>query len=588
MITKTTLQVGNMQCASCENRIEKALNRLPGINNVKAHYANGTVQVEYDPASLEQAEIEKTLQSLGYQLEAGKSGKFQVLSILLVFGLLLFLGSIFGDVDLESRLSGRVTFLVLFTIGLISSLHCTGMCGGLMLSQSISGESEGKLSAMFSALSYHAGRVLSYTLLGGIVGALGSIISFSLTFKAGVMILAGLFMILMGLKMGGFTALHGFSIKLPWAKKYTGERPRTPFIVGLLNGFMPCGPLQTMQLYALGTGSAVDGAVAMLAFALGTVPLMLGFGVLASFLNKGYTRKILRFSGVLVIALGLVMANRGLSLAGINPLATKLAARTPGGEKVAMAAVTDGYQTVKMAANNQGYVPNALVVQKGIPVRWVVDGEKLNSCNNALVVPSLNIQRKLNAGENIIEFTPTKSGDISFSCWMGMIRGVIKVVDNLETADVSGIQPPASSGGSCCAGGEEEFTSIYGDDLSKVPTDRLIKKAVIGNNSQSVTFTGISYEFTPLYVLVQKGIPARLNFDLDQFADPAGAYFIANAGTGEIAGEFTVKEKSAVFEFLPKEPGIYVIVKYRSVLGVIEVVDKLDSVDLEEIRRKNF
>lgn len=585
------IKVSNMQCKSCEDKIARAVGKLPGVSQIKADYGTGEVNVEYNPAQTDLEEIESAITARGYKLGDSGSNQGSILGLALVVGLLVLIGSRFGNVDLESMLNGKVTYAVLFLIGVMTSLHCTGMCGGLMLSQSISRQTGGgRLGSALAVLSYHGGRVISYTLLGGVVGALGTAVSFSPQLKAGIMIFAGLFMILMGLNIGGFKAFRKYSIRLPWAVNTGSDRKRAPLVVGLLNGLMPCGPLQTMQLYALGTGSALAGAASMLAFSLGTIPLMLGFGVLASYLNKGYTYKILRFSGVLVIVLGLVMANRGLALAGINlPVPPMLAAAGSGGNtEAAKAEIKEGIQTVRMSANSRGYVPGVLVVQKGIPVRWIIDGEQLNSCNNAIVVPYLKIQKKLAPGENIVEFTPAASGDISFSCWMGMIRGVIKVVDNLETADLSGVQAPASSDGSCCAGGLEEEPSIYGDDWSKVPTDRLIKKAIISNKSQSVKFTGISSEFTPLYVLLQKDIPAKITFDLQEFSDPAGNYLIGDTETGKTVGQFTVKDKSAVYEFVPQEPGIYVVVKYMRVLGVIEVVDGLDKVDLEEVRKNNF
>lgn len=453
MNTTLRINIKNMTCNSCEGRIERAVSKLPGIKMVQAKYGTGQVLIEYDTELLDQEMIEGAITRIGYEIGTSRSDIYKKLGIFLVFGLLLFLTARYGNVDLESRLAGNMSFVVLFTIGLISSLHCTGMCGGLMLSQSLSTQEGKRMSSALSAISYHAGRVISYTILGGVVGALGSVISFSLTLRAAIMIFAGVFMVFMGLNMGGFKIARFLTLKLPWKINLTGNRKRGSFVVGLLNGLMPCGPLQTIQLYALGTGSALAGAASMLAFALGTVPLMLGFGIFASFLQKGYTRKILHFSGVLVIVLGLVMTNRGLALAGINPLRAKPAGQTSDSTGASLAVVSDGYQTLKMTADNRGYVPNILVVQKDIPVRWVVAGEELNSCNNALVLPSLNIQEKLNQGETIIEFTPTKSGDLSFSCWMGMIRGTIKVVDDLQTADISGVQAPAASGGSCCTVG---------------------------------------------------------------------------------------------------------------------------------------
>ena len=212
----------------------------------------------------------------------------------------------------------NASYLVLFIVGVFTSLHCVGMCGGIMLSQSIAAENKSKFESLKPAIFYNLGRVISYTILGGIVGALGSVFSLTLPFKAGLQVLAGVFMIIMGLNMSGYSLFRKFNIKLPWSSCNIKKSGKTPFIVGILNGFMPCGPLQTMQLYALGTGSAIIGATSMFIFALGTVPLMLGFGAISGLLSKDNTKQLVKFGGILIVVLGLIMGNRGLALAGIN------------------------------------------------------------------------------------------------------------------------------------------------------------------------------------------------------------------------------------------------------------------------------
>ena len=166
-------------------------------------------------------------------------------------------------------------------------------------------KSRSKLKTLMPSILYNAGRVTSYTIIGGIVGALGSVLSLSLNVKAGLQIFAGLFMVIMGLNMTGFSLFRKFNIKLPWSSCKVKNKPKAPFLVGMLNGLMPCGPLQTMQLYALGTGSALTGAISMFLFSLGTVPLMLVFGAISGILSKGYTKQLLKFSGILVVVLGL-------------------------------------------------------------------------------------------------------------------------------------------------------------------------------------------------------------------------------------------------------------------------------------------
>jgi len=244
-------------------------------------------------------------------------------------------------------------------------------------------------------------------------------------------------MVLMGINMLGLIpALRRFHIQIPAGLRntlmgQTGERG--PLTVGLLNGLMPCGPLQAMQLYALGTGSAAAGALSMFFFSLGTVPLMFGFGALSTLLSKRFTRNMLRFSAVLVILLGAVMMQRGFSLGGL-PVAALSNADKPI-ESVqpvgASASLENGVQTITGEVG-RGTYPE-ITVQKGIPVRFNLhaDAKNLNGCNSSILVPEFNIQKKLEPGDNIIEFTPEKTGTYGYTCWMGMISSKITVVDAL-------------------------------------------------------------------------------------------------------------------------------------------------------------
>jgi hypothetical protein len=93
---------------------------------------------------------------------------------------------------------------------------------------------------------------------------------------------------------------------------------------------------------------------------------------------------------------------------------------------ITKAAIENGVQVLRITADNNGYTPDAIYVQKDIPVKLIFEGNQLNSCNNGVAFPSLNINKDLKSGENVIEFTP-KDENIDFSCWMGMIKGVIKV-----------------------------------------------------------------------------------------------------------------------------------------------------------------
>lgn len=472
-----------MTCTSCEKRVERSLNKLSGLFKVKASFSGQFADIEYEDELCSLNQIKSAIKSAGYTTEESKDYKF--IGVLVVVIAVVLLGMNTGGFDMEAKLT-NASYGVLFVVGVLTSIHCVGMCGGIMLSQSLKKESKNKFEAIKPAILYNLGRVISYSILGGIVGAIGSVFSLSITAQAGLQIFAGVFMIMMGLNMAGFSAFRKFQIKLPAAVCKIQSKPKSPLFVGLLNGFMPCGPLQTMQIFALGTGSALSGAFSMFMFALGTVPLMLTFGAVSGLLSKGYTKKILKFSGVLIMVLGLIMGNRGLALAGMNmspkAVMAKIGALGTGDDAAApanavKASIKNGTQVLNMTVSGQGYTPNFLYVQKGIPVKWELDAQQLTGCNSTIVIPSLNIKQKLESGKNTIEFTPGDE-DLSFSCWMGMLSGTIKVVDDLKSVSTSTSKSSGSdsASGSTSGSAAPSQPSIYGDDISKVATDRLVKK----------------------------------------------------------------------------------------------------------------
>ena len=211
-----------------------------------------------------------------------------------------------------------------------------------------------------------------------------------------------------------------------------------PFYVGLLNGLMPCGPLQAMQIYALGTGSFAAGALSMFLFSAGTVPLMFGFGAVSSMLSGKFTHKMMKASAVLVIVLGLVMANRGVALSGFSLPYMPFGVSSTQGSSVAT--IQDGVQIITTKLSSGRYEP--ITVQKGIPVKWTIQAQKsdINGCNNEIVIPKLNKRKKLEAGNNIIEFTSAETGTFAYSCWMGMIKSKITVVDDIKVIDIDAIK----------------------------------------------------------------------------------------------------------------------------------------------------
>ena len=415
--TKTVkLRVGGMFCPSCERRVSLALRGTRGVKAVTVSYSDGLAEVVYDAQRTGPADLLAAVERAGYY--PANPGWRRAAGLLLIILAIYAALSQFGLLNLlvPDRLAeAGLGHGMLFAIGLFTSVHCLAMCGGINLSQTVGGR------GLAPASLYNLGRVASYTAVGFGVGALGSAVSFSAAAQGALKLAAGLFMVIMGLNMLGlFPPLRKLA-RLP-APVLTG---RHPLPVGLLNGLMPCGPLQAMQIYALSTGSPLKGALSMLLFSLGTVPLMFGFGALASVLGRKFSRQAMTAGAALVAALGLSMLAQGWSLSGLpSPPAPGDPAR--GGTS---AQIENGVQVVRSTLQAGRYP--AITVAAGRPVKWIINAPKgsLNGCNKAIFIPEYGLEFKFKPEENIIEFTPANPGKFRYSCWMGMIRSTITVVD---------------------------------------------------------------------------------------------------------------------------------------------------------------
>ncbi|MBP3730632.1 MAG: sulfite exporter TauE/SafE family protein, partial [Mailhella sp.] len=345
---------------------------------------------------------------------------------------------------------GSATSLwALFSIGLLTSVHCLAMCGGIAMTQSLMAVRTSG-SVCRTALLYHAGRLFSYSATGAAAGFLGQALALTQLMRGAVMLAAGAFMLIMALNMlGGFSFLRRLQPRLPHfltrmrdglSKRARGNA-KASLLIGLANGLMPCGPLQSMQIYALGTGSAWAGAFSMACFCLGTMPALLALGITAGKVSAKKAVLVFQCAAVVVMALGFSMLSNGLALTGAF-VSTQNAASDNKAVMPGIRAVSKGNgQEVVSQADYGAYDP--IVVQKGLPVTWilVMPEGKLIGCNNEIVIPGFGIQKKLEEGNNMITFTPEKSGVFPFSCWMGMIHSSIRVVDKMQSGAGKSSQP---------------------------------------------------------------------------------------------------------------------------------------------------
>ena len=290
-------KVDGVVCPNCTYDIARILKRLDGVHSVKASYVKSEVTVEFDPERVSEAEIAGTLAKHGFPVGRGRKNLlWNLLDLACIAALYFALTALTQAVSMPDMGEGVSLGLVLLT-GLLGGVHCIGMCGGIMLTQ-------------HNALAYNGGRMVGYTVTGLIFGAAGSYIIFSMQLKSAVFIVAGLLVVLIGLRMWGVPFLRRLRPGLNSPCGFHG----TPFVVGLLTGVMPCGMLSSMWFLAASAGTAVKGAALMLVFGLGTSVCMLVFGLLGDALTRRYNKYILKASTVLIITMGLMLAVKGIKM----------------------------------------------------------------------------------------------------------------------------------------------------------------------------------------------------------------------------------------------------------------------------------
>jgi len=499
---KKILKITGMHCNSCSRLIEDGLKYEEGIGSVSANYSKEEVEIDFNEDKISEQTIKNKIKELGYEIEESlsspneedtsqssdeekleeptkdidkednkenelndesaktdKTGWFVLVgSIVLLVGIVYWF--FLRGLNVEMPVVGESgSLILLFFVGILTGFHCISMCGAFVVSYTTKNAIKGH-KGFKQHMIYGGSKVASYAVIGGIFGLIGGLVAFSVGLRGAVAIFAGTFMIFYSLSMMGFKFFRKFQFNPKFltkiaAKKHSGVY-KGPFLTGLLSGlFIACGPLQAMYLYAAGTGSVFSGVSSLAAFGLGTLPVMLGFGTLATVISKNTTKKILKISAIIVLVLGIIMLNRGLTVLG-SPVTYDVIKEKVIGVDSSGATMVGNYQEINMEVNRYGWEPASFVLKKGVPVKWNIDVKELTGCNNEIIVRDYGIDIKLKKGMNIVEFTPDKAGTIRWSCWMGMIPGsfVVTETGTASEQELAAADPgPASSCGGGGSGG---------------------------------------------------------------------------------------------------------------------------------------
>src|SRR3989344_801414 len=520
---KVELKINGMHCASCEVLIERNFKKIRGIEKVNVNHATGKATI-YFSQTPQYKDLEAAVKEGGYSISLPnprysgsnmprttvkkKTGKDFIgigATFLIIVAVYLVLKQ-FDFLPDNFSISSNMSYGFVFMIGLVAAISsCIAVTGGLLLAVA------GKYNELNPNLNgyqkfkphiyFNIGRIISYTLLGGAVGALGSVLTISTKATGFLTIFVSLIMVILG-----FQLLNLF----PWLRRFQPKMPKflahrihdasssgnkgAPFFLGASTFFLPCGFTQALQLYILTTGNFTVGALTMLAFSLGTLPALISLGAISSFVKGAFQKHFLRFAGVFVVLLGLFNVNNGLALTGSSIDLAQIfrqnnnTIQTDTSQK---AGIIGGKQIISMKITGLEYLPANFTVVQGIPVEWHVDGTEAQGCARVIVSSQLGIAEYLPAqGEKVISFTPEQTGSVACSCPMGMTtRGsAFEVVPNIE-----GIVPATDSGTSFDLNSEQQ---ILNGPFQKVSLEMSRERGVYPNSFK-----------------IKKNIPVQLTID---------------------------------------------------------------------------
>ena len=330
-------------------------------------------------------------------------------------------------------------FLAALLTGLTTGgVSCFAVQGGLLTS-ALATEEEINISKSLRAhalVAFLISKLIAYTILGFILGLVGSNLIVTPKIQGWLQIAIGIYMIITAANLVNLHPFFRHFVITPpkFVFKLVRNQTKvksffTPVILGALTILIPCGITQAMMLLAVSASNPVVSASILFAFILGTMPVFFVIGMAA---NELFKRKALAVLAALVVAgMGILSINSGQVLRGsVHTIQNywKVAFKSEGRGK--LAPINSGVQEVTIYVSSSGYKTDVNTLKLGVPVRLTLVTNGVASCARAFTIPDYNLFKMLpQTGTEVIEFTPGKIGLLTYTCSMGMYSGSFNVVE---------------------------------------------------------------------------------------------------------------------------------------------------------------
>lgn len=381
-------------------------------------------------------------------------GAFVVSFLVIIY--FLFRLNTFGTVS-AIQVSGSVNLLaILFTGLFIGGLTCLAVQGGLLASTIAAREEEDieqgkqRKHTLWPIAAFLATKFVAYVILGFLLGTFGQALALSDSLQITMQLIAGVYMLVIALNLLNVHPIFRYAVLQPprFLTRIVRNQSKSkdifaPAFLGAMTVFIPCGTTIAMEALAISSSNPFMGASVMGVFVLGTMPLFFGLGFLTTTLGDAFKTKFLKLAAFVVLYLGITSVNGALVAGGSPVTLQSLAENSPiqvnlSGDQSATGSQKDtsnsvkvlgGVQTADITVLPNGYSPTYFQVKAGVPVKLNLTPSGGLGCTSVFRMPQLGISKRLFEGSTeTVEFTPQSLGKITYTCSMGMYRGVIDVV----------------------------------------------------------------------------------------------------------------------------------------------------------------
>lgn len=345
----------------------------------------------------------------------------------------------------------NINLWTIFLTGLLTGgLSCLAVQGGLLAATIAQREEErlkekAKKGAVIPIAAFLIAKLITYTLLGFLLGLLGSVVQLSLTTRIVLQFAVAVFMIGTALNILNVHPIFRYFVIQPpkfltriVRNKSKSKSLFAPVLLGAFTVFIPCGITQAMMALAIGAGNPLLGAAVLFAFVLGTSPVFFILGYFTTRLGDALHQRFMRVASFAIILLAIFNINNAIALTGSNVTLDNvwngvyctLSFCNSNTNALAYQGQQAAVQKATITIGNNGYTPTLLTIRAGSQVKLHLNNTGGAGCTQTFTIPQLGIQQSVPLGtqSDITFIAPRKPGQLAFMCSMGMYRGMMNVI----------------------------------------------------------------------------------------------------------------------------------------------------------------